>query len=557
MLRLLQGVGLWAIDALICLTGLLVAALLLTGGGYFRFGTLTIAAHSPDNSLLALAVLLAGRFPFRHRRPFLGIDSLSAVAIEDACDRWLKWVDTLAREQVSLVPTVVLFVAGLSLLLKTYFAVSNPGFYSGDDVEIHEMTLGYLLGQHWPVWDIRNPAFPFAVVYPAQWLVRRLHGDDIGALVLAGRIAVALLSTATLWCVWRAARQDFKDATGYALLAVILVAAAQSQIAFGSSELPRPVSTALVCAAFSCLTTPSTRRVLVAGLALGLAAACRFSEAVFILPAALCLLFERRWSGSALLLLTSVAVAGSVLGVADAWYWGQPFHSLRAIVDYTVVERLSSRGYQSWWWYLTHAGDWINPAILALAVVGAALSRSALLWVAVPILILSALPHKEARYLIPVVPFVCILAVHGARRIIRTVQLNDNWRWLAALLIVGVSLGVAHDVGRYRLPRTNGEVQAARVLALHRDETDEFLIEQAWRFGGHLYFGSTPVVDLDPARLADPSYLATQVHAKAYVVLKRDTVNANPGLERVMQRRGLRHVTLAALPSDTVWANGR
>jgi hypothetical protein len=32
-------------------------------------------------------------------------------------------------------------------LLKIYFAVSNPGFYSGDDVEIHEMTLGHLLGQ--------------------------------------------------------------------------------------------------------------------------------------------------------------------------------------------------------------------------------------------------------------------------------------------------------------------------------------------------------------------------------------------------------------------------
>jgi hypothetical protein len=488
----------------------------------------------------------------------LGIGSLSAAALEDACDRALKRVDTLARGRVPSAPFVVLLAVGLSLLLKIYFAVSNPGFYSGDDVEIHEMTLGHLLGQPWPVWDIRNPAFPFAVVYPAQWLVRRLHGDDIGVLVVAGRLAVALLSTATVWYTWRAARQGFKDAAGYAILAAVLVATAQSQVAFGSSELPRPVSTALVCAAFSCLTKPSRRRVLVAGLALGLAATCRFSEAIFVLPAVLCLLFERRWSGSALLLLTSVAVAASVLSVTDAWYWGQPFHSLRAIVDYTLVERLSSRGYQSWWWYLTHASDWINPAVLALAIVGAAGSRSALLWAAVPILTLSALPHKEARYLIPVVPFVCILAIHGARSIVRTVQLDDKRRWLAVVLIAGVSLGLAHDMGRYRLPRTNSEVEAARVLALRRGEAGEFLIEQAWRFGGHLYFGSTPVVDLDPARLADPAYLATELHAKAYVVvLKRDTVSANPGLERAMQERGLRQVTLAPLPSDTVWANGR
>jgi hypothetical protein len=147
MLRLLQGMGLWAVDALICLTGLIAATLLLTGGGYFKFGALTVAAHSPDNSLLALSALLAVRFPFRHRRPFLGIGSLSAAALEDACDRALKWVDTLARERVPSAPFVVLLAVGLSLLLKIYFAVSNPGFYSGDDVEIHEMTLGHLLGQ--------------------------------------------------------------------------------------------------------------------------------------------------------------------------------------------------------------------------------------------------------------------------------------------------------------------------------------------------------------------------------------------------------------------------
>jgi hypothetical protein len=64
-------------------------------------------------------------------------------------------------------------------------------------------------------------------------------------------------------------------------------------------------------------------------------------------------------------------------------------------------------------------------------------------------------------------------------------------------------------------------------------------------------------VDLDPARLSDPAYLATQLRAKAYVVLKRETVSANQALVRTMEDRGFRRVTLSALSSDAVWVDGR
>ena len=47
-----------------------------------------------------------------------------------------------------------------------------------------------------------------------------------------------------------------------------------------------------------------------------------------------------------------VGVAATVLvviGLSDALCWERPFYSLFAIVDYTLVQRLSSAGYEPPW----------------------------------------------------------------------------------------------------------------------------------------------------------------------------------------------------------------
>lgn len=141
-------------------------------------------------------------------------------------------------------------------------------------------------------------------------------------------------------------------------------------------------------------------------------------------------------------------------------YWGEAFHSLRAAFDFTVVQRLSSRGFGPPWWYLVSVGQWSTLPLAILAGVGLRHQRSCAIWVVVPLCALSALPHKEARYMIPVVPFVCLLAVEGLRR---SIQFNAAARrdWLPAALVCGLSLGLIHDVAHYRLPRSNAEVQLA------------------------------------------------------------------------------------------------
>ena len=138
-------------------------------------------------------------------------------------------------------------------------------------------------------------------------------------------------------------------------------------MAYGSAELPRIVATAFLVPAFGALRTPTPIRCGLAGVLLGLGASLRFGEIVFAVPAVLSVLLGSRddatgaaWrfrvTRAAAVLAGVAATVLVVIGVSDALYWGRPFHSLFAIVDYTLVQRLSSRGYEPPW-YLPDAPE--------------------------------------------------------------------------------------------------------------------------------------------------------------------------------------------------------
>src|SRR5207342_3233171 len=103
--------------------------------------------------------------------------------------------------------------------IRVFLAWASPGFFSGDDVEIHEMTLGTLLGKPWSVWALRCPFFPMTFVYPAQWLALQLGLSSAGGLVLAGRTVVALVSTGAIPLVWCVARRLAPDEPRLAAMA--------------------------------------------------------------------------------------------------------------------------------------------------------------------------------------------------------------------------------------------------------------------------------------------------------------------------------------------------
>lgn len=478
-----------AADVLLAAVAASAVLIGVTGGTTLVVHDVTVRLHSTGNLLGAWSLIAAARCLLGPRRGFLGVPAWTPIALDRQARTFLPGLRSW------LTPERALRLAGAVVLAATAVKVTNavlhPGFFSGDDVEIHEMTLGTALGKDWPVWHLRSPFYPMVFIYPIQRLLIATGTSDVGTLVIAGRmVGVALSGLAALLLFAGANR---RHGPAIALTACAFFALSRLQIDFGSTELPRPVATLFVIAAYLALLRPGPRRAAVAGVALGVAACMRFSEAAFIIPAVLQLGIERRARDLMVLLAAATASAIGIQGVSDALYWGEPFQSARAIVSYTLIERQSSRGYESVLHYVVHPTSWSNLVILTLAAIGWRRDWRAALWFALPVLLLSVLPHKEPRYLIPVGPFLALVAAQGLWRAVEDLdprvspaRASGTRSFPLALgLVAALALAAIFEVDGYHVRRSDHEVERARDVgpAALRGVPGEDL----WRFGGRLY----------------------------------------------------------------------
>ena len=147
------------------------------------------------------------------------------------------------------------------------------------------------------------------------------------------------------------------------------------------------------------------------GFALAIGVSIRYSELIFEVPAVLFLLLEKRIWHYFFFLLSFAVFFIFINGLSDKLYWGEPFYSLKNLFEFTFVHKLSSRGFEPFYFYVTHFGFWLNFLFISLALYSAKYKlKYPFLWGVVPLATLNLFPHKEPRYVIPVIPFFAMMA---------------------------------------------------------------------------------------------------------------------------------------------------
>ena len=518
------------LDASILAFLFILILIIATGGGVIEIAGRTIRARGVENPFWILTALIALRYAVQDWTSFLSIPRWPVDRLVQGGVRLVTVEVPRAVERFFSKPVkALLIVAACTCALKVLLAWMSPGFFSGDDVEIHEMSIGALLGKRWSVWELRSPFFPMTFIYPAQWLSFSMGGTSPGALVLSGRAVVALLSTAAIPLTWLAARRLAPADSRLAAFAVLLLAVNKLFIAFGSSELPRPVSSVFVLSAFLFFLRPGIAATFAAGTLLGVAVAFRFSEAVFVVTAVLMLSRARKWTRAAVLGAAAALVAAGITAAADALYSGSPLSSARAAVSYTLIEGRSSRGYQPVWEYLRIVPAWSAVMFVVLAIAGTRRRHPDSWWLWTPLALLSLLPHKESRYLIPIVPFLCIGAARGLVRAIDVLRepgtVTGPRLWVRELFAPLLILAVLHEAGGWRLPRTNDGVRLARHL---QDNGGMGIAAQDfWNLGGRPYlWQQEPLVNIDAAVLARRDEAAAAIAGKTWVALRSRSARA-------------------------------
>ncbi|QRN98724.1 hypothetical protein JRI60_06740 [Archangium violaceum] len=322
---------------------------------------------------------------------------------------------------------ILVLALGVGAALRVWLGLSNDGIYWPDEVyqslePAHRLVFGYGLRAWEFIEGARNWALPGLVAALFELATWVGLGEPRGYLGLT-RGVFALLGAATAWGSWRLARaygaSALASAAGASLFALTAVPLYFAPRAMSENASALPVVLGLALA----LTPGASRRAGVAGASLlGLAVLLRLQNGVFCVGLLGVLVARRDWRGArdALAVLAGWAF---LFGLLDRLTWGRWFHSAIVYLDFNLLQgKAALWGTAPFEYY----GRVLMRSMGAVTVVGVGLSLLAarrapgLLGMAAAFFLLHALqPHKELRFLVPVLPLFAALAGVGLDAVLR------------------------------------------------------------------------------------------------------------------------------------------
>ncbi len=422
-----------------------------------------------------------------------------------------------------------ILIGGLvtGLVARLVFAFHDDGLLWPDEYyqslePAHRAVFGY----GWQAWEFLEGARHWTLpgFVAALMKLSTAFGWDYLAAI---EVTFCLAGVATAFATYRLARaQDaspFSAAIGAATFALMGLAVYVAPRAMGESLSALPVTLA-----FAALCQPSTRwRLVLAGLLLSLAVGLRLQNGLFCLGALAMLLSDRRRADAGVLLCVLVLGAAAYGGI-DQLTWGSPFHSARQYLRFNLIEgRSSAFGTAPFLHYvgalITAEGLTMVPLIV-LTAIGAQTRRAIPLIALGFFLVHSFIPHKELRFLFPIIPLICAQAALGLDR------LTSPRPAFALLLLSMASLMTLPTLTFWRLGISNprGSISAIdyagpenRLLRRAGKLTDLCGLKIAsienWRTGGYAYLHQrVPMYGLQPPEAGEGHF--------NYVIARRGTV---------------------------------
>lgn len=330
------------------------------------------------------------------------------------------------------------------LLLPSFrFAAGelNPGFFNYGSLYL------YLVGL---------PAVALGLVPDFADFPRGLR-----PLYLEARLITALLGAATVPLLYLALRREHSS---MALLSSGLLAVCPLHVVnshYATVDVPATFFLALAfLLAVRGARRPNAVSGMFAGLAVGLAAATKYNAALFLVPAVLAPLVVRREGGSLAAWCASVPIGAAIGFLAgNPYVWAEEFkEGIR--FELSHARRGGTLAFEetgSGWVYHLLRGLPVGlgfPLLLACAAgVVAALARPSgaarlsLLWIVVYLLVIGFGRERFIRYLVPLTPFLCLLAAWGVCSLPPARHVRGRVRATAAAVLL-VLLSALYSLGQ-------------------------------------------------------------------------------------------------------------
>lgn len=399
--------------------------------------------------------------------------------------------------------TLGLAVIAFVGLMPFVHAAAFPGLVHPDEVfqalePANRLAFGFGV-KAWE-WDVglRNWAVPGLLAGLLKLASSIGIDDPLGRRVLLFLPSLGL-HLAALSAVRRFAQRRVNEVQ--ANWAVVLVGLSPLAILFAGRTLSESFSAALLVIAFERLDVveQSPGRIgFVSGLLLGLAEVARYGTAPLILVALIWLAWKR--SRALPFVVAGGFVIALALGVLDAATWGGFWHSLIEYTDFNIIKgKAAGFGRSPWWTYLSQLVLLIS-ALSMLRWRREPSLRAALPMMAAAVYFVSitAVPHKEDRFLFPAALLVLMAAAPAFVSITKRA-------WLTGASVFAVSVVVVPFVPDGLKPK--GSDLVSLTMRAQREGTGLLIVHSGlWGSGGSFFAGGSNLMRLADDRVPTSSH---------------------------------------------------
>jgi GPI mannosyltransferase 3 len=402
---------------------------------------------------------------------------------------------------------LLLAALAIGAALRLWLALTDAGIAWPDEIyQALEPAHRWVWGRGWVALEfrqgLRNWTLP-ALVAAMLEVFRALGLNRPGLYVPAAKCVFAAVGVATAWATARLARRmgagPLESAAAGALWALSAPA-----IYFAPRGLSEPLSAFPLTLGLSFVLPADSRRGdrWIGGSLLGLAVLFRLQNSLVCVAVLAVWLVRRRWRES-LEVGGVLGVWALLFGLIDRLSWGYWFHSAFAYWRYNWVQGKGELFGASPWNYYLHVLWTSMPTVAAVLLVGSVLAvRRAPALLGVVALFLAVhmgIPHKELRFILPVLPAVMALAGVG----LTVASERIGWRLPVGLAVLAALVSAVRfhamtfgDLGAYpgREPvsayQDFAPVNRLLLVASERGDLCGLKVEAphiAWT-GGYTYF---------------------------------------------------------------------
>lgn len=399
--------------------------------------------------------------------------------------------DKSCRRRILLIGSVLL----VSLLLRSLIPLWLPNLYYPDGLyqtrePAHRIAYGYGV----VTWEYRDgarslvfPAFLAGVMRATQWMGSGPDGYLFGISLV--------LSAISLTVVWFGFKWGYRiGGWPVSIVAGLACAFWYEFVYFGPDAFNEFVAGNIFLlgiylgATAESLPSAPGRRLFLAGLLCGLVAALRMqlSPAVFVAAVYFCWKDPKR---RILPVGLGLALPVLIFGFVDAVTWRYPFQSYAVNFAYNIQHGAIAKP-----WYSLIKGLFMRTGPLPLLAIWGARRSPILGWIALAILIPhSLIPHKEYRFIYPILPIVVVLAaiavtewIAAANAKLKMPRSSFAVITVSALFFLSLSAAAASQFPFWR--EDAGNLKAFQLLS-HDEQLCGLAINQrAWAYsGGYTY----------------------------------------------------------------------